>query len=102
MSRRNRAPLRKVLPDPRFNSVVITKLINATMLDGKKSISQKIIYSALDIIKEKTGQEPIDVFNKAVENITPQLEVKSRRIGGANYQVPIEVSSRRKGTLVLR
>ncbi len=102
MSRRNAAPVRQVLPDPTFNSKVVTKLINAIMLDGKKSTSQKIIYSAFDIIKEKTTKEPLEVFNSAMENITPQLEVKTRRIGGANYQVPIEVSARRKGTLSLR
>ena len=102
MSRRNQAPIRHVLPDPVFNSQVVTKLINAIMLDGKKSTAQKILYSAFDIIKEKTNEEPIEVFNKALKNITPQLEVKTRRIGGANYQVPIEVSERRKGTLTLR
>ena len=102
MSRRNKAPIRNVLPDPIFNSVQITKLINTIMLDGKKSTAQKLLYSAFDKIKEKTSQEPIEVFNKALENITPQLEVKTRRIGGANYQVPIEVSERRKTTLTLR
>lgn len=102
MSRRNQAPIKNVLPDPIFNSATITKLINKIMLNGKKSIAQKILYSAFDIIKQKTNEEPMDVFNKAIKNITPQLEVKSRRIGGANYQVPIEVSERRKGTLTLR
>jgi small subunit ribosomal protein S7 len=72
------------------------------MLNGKKSVAQKILYSAFSIIKEKTNEEPMDVFNKAIKNVTPQLEVKSRRIGGANYQVPIEVSEKRKGTLTLR
>ena len=102
MSRRNQAPIRHVLPDPIFNSQTVTKLINAIMLDGKKSTAQRILYSAFDIIKEKTNEEPIEVFNRAIENITPQIEVKTRRIGGANYQVPIEVSARRKGTLTLR
>ncbi len=102
MSRRNQAPILKVLPDPIFNSVTITKLINKIMLSGKKSIAQKILYSTFEIIKQKTNEEPMDVFKKAIKNITPQLEVKSRRIGGANYQVPIEVSERRKGTLTLR
>ena len=102
MSRRNQAPIRHVLPDPVFNSVVVTKLINSIMLDGKKSTAQTILYSAFEIIKEKTGKEPIEVFNQAIENITPQLEIRTRRIGGANYQVPVEVSQRRKGTLTLR
>lgn len=102
MSRRNQAPIRQVLPDPIFNSATVTKLINAIMLDGKKSTAQKILYSAFSIIKEKTNEEPIEIFNKALKNITPQIEVKTRRIGGANYQVPIEVSERRKGTLTLR
>lgn len=102
MSRRNQAPIRHVLPDPAFGSKVVTKLINAIMLDGKKSTAERIIYSAFKIIKDKTNEEPMDVFNKALENITPQLEVRTRRIGGANYQVPVEVTSRRKGTLTLR
>ena len=102
MSRRNQAPIRHVLPDPVFNSVVVTKLINSIMLDGKKSTAQTILYSAFEIIKEKTGKEAIEVFNQAIENITPQLEIRTRRIGGANYQVPVEVSQRRKGTLTLR
>ena len=102
MSRRNQAPIRQVLPDPIFNSATVTKLINAIMLDGKKSTAQRILYSAFDIIKEKTNEEPLEVFNKALANITPQLEVRTRRIGGANYQVPVEVSERRKGTLTLR
>ena len=102
MSRRNQAPIRQVLPDPAFGSKVVTKLINAVMLDGKKSTAERIIYSAFKIIKEKTNEEPMDVFNKALENISPQLEVRTRRIGGANYQVPVEVTSRRRGTLTLR
>ncbi|MCK5807136.1 MAG: 30S ribosomal protein S7 [Mycoplasmataceae bacterium] len=102
MSRRNQAPVRQVLPDPIFESKVVTKLINTIMLDGKKSTAQKILYSAFDIIKTKTSKDPLEVFNTAIENITPKLEVKTRRIGGANYQVPIEVSDRRKGTLTLR
>ncbi|MCK5945916.1 MAG: 30S ribosomal protein S7 [Mycoplasmataceae bacterium] len=102
MSRRKQAPVRQVLPDPKFNSIVVSKLINAIMLDGKKSTAQRIIYNAFDTIEAKTGEAPNEVFNKAIENITPQLEVKTRRIGGANYQVPIEVTNRRKATLVLR
>lgn len=102
MSRRNAAPVRQVLADPKFDSKIVSKLINAIMLDGKKSTAQRIIYSAFEQIEEKTNEKPIDVFNKALENITPKLEVKTRRIGGANYQVPIEVTERRKGTLSLR
>lgn len=102
MSRRNRAPIRNVLADPIFNSVTVTKLINSIMLDGKKSTAQRILYDAFDIIKEKTSKEAIEVFNAAMKNIEPQLEIRTRRIGGANYQVPVEVSARRKGTLALR
>ncbi len=102
MARRNRAPKREVLADPVFNSKIVTKLINGIMLDGKKSTAQTILYSAFDIIKEKTGKEPIEVFAAAMENITPQLEIRTRRIGGANYQVPTEVSATRKQTLSLR
>ncbi|WKX02659.1 30S ribosomal protein S7 [Candidatus Mycoplasma mahonii] len=102
MARRNQAPIRQVLPDPRFQSKVVTKLINAIMFDGKKSTAERIIYSAFSIIEKKTNKKPIEVFDDAIKNITPKLEVKTRRIGGANYQVPIEVSERRKGTLSLR
>jgi len=102
MSRRKQAPVRQVLADPLFNSKRVSKLINAIMLDGKKSVAQSIVYSAFDIVKEKTSKEPNEVFEQAIENITPKLEVRTRRIGGANYQVPVEVSERRKETLVLR
>ncbi len=102
MARRNQAPIRKVLPDPVFNNEKITKLINAIMLDGKKTTAQRILYSAFDIIKDKTNENPLEIFQKALENITPQLEVRTRRIGGTNYQVPVEVTERRKGTLSLR
>lgn len=102
MSRRNQAPRREVLADPVFNSKVVTKLINGIMLDGKKSTAQSILYSAFEIIREKSGKEPMEVFNEAIKNITPQLEIRTRRIGGANYQVPTEVSSIRKQTLALR
>ncbi|MGL4342990.1 MAG: 30S ribosomal protein S7 [Metamycoplasmataceae bacterium] len=102
MSRKRKAPIREVLNDPIFDSQIITKLINTIMLDGKKSVAEKILYTAFDIIKEKTGEEPIEVFNKAMQNITPQLEVRTRRVGGTNYQVPSEVSARRKQTLSLR
>ncbi|QQH35708.1 30S ribosomal protein S7 [Mycoplasmopsis bovis] len=102
MSRKHSAPIRKVLADPVFNSVLVTKLINAIMLDGKKSLAQDILYSAFNIIKEKTQKDPMEVFQAAVENVTPQLEVRTRRIGGTNYQVPTEVSARRRQTLSLR
>ena len=100
--RKRRAVKRDVLPDPIYNSKVVTKLINRIMLDGKKGKAQTILYDAFDIIKEKTGENPLDVFNKALENIKPLLEVKSRRVGGSNYQVPIEVSADRSQALGLR
>lgn len=100
--RKRRAEKRDVLPDPIYNSKVVTKLVNQIMLDGKKGTAQKILYGAFDIIKEKTGESPIDVYNKALENIKPALEVKSRRVGGSNYQVPIEVSDDRGQALALR
>lgn len=102
MSRKRKAPIREVLSDPIFNSKIVTKLINTIMLDGKKSTAERILYSAFNIVKEKTGENPLDVFQKAVENVTPLLEVRTRRIGGTNYQVPSEVSARRKQTLALR
>ncbi len=102
MSRKNKAAVRKVLPDPLFNSIVITKLINTVMIGGKKSTAQRILYDAFKLINSKTNQDPMELFKKAIENITPKLEVKTRRVGGANYQVPIEVSERRKATLSLR
>lgn len=102
MSRKAKTPVRDVLADPIFNSKTITKLINTIMLDGKKSVAETILYNAFDLIKEKTKKEPLEVFNLALENISPQLEVRSRRVGGSNYQVPVEVSSKRKQTLALR
>ncbi len=102
MSRKRKAPIREVLSDPIFNSKIVTKLINTIMLDGKKSTAERILYSAFEIVKEKTGEDPLIVFQKAVENVTPLLEVRTRRIGGTNYQVPSEVSARRKQTLALR
>ncbi len=102
MSRKKSAPIREVLADPVFNSVLVTKLINTIMLDGKKSIAQDILYSAFNIVKEKTNKDPLEVFQTALDNITPQLEVRTRRIGGTNYQVPTEVSKRRQQTLSLR
>ncbi|CBH40863.1 30S ribosomal protein S7 [Mycoplasmopsis agalactiae 14628] len=102
MSRKHSAPIRKVLADPVFNSVLVTKLINTIMLDGKKSLAQDILYSAFNLVKEKTQKDPMEVFQAAIDNVTPQLEVRTRRIGGTNYQVPTEVSARRKQTLALR
>ena len=100
--RKRRAVKRDVLPDPIYNSKVVTKLINTIMLDGKKGIAQTILYEAFDIVKEKTGEDPLTVFEKALENIKPALEVKSRRVGGSNYQVPVEVTPARSQALGLR
>jgi len=100
--RRRRAPQRPVLPDPVYGSKVLTKFINAVMLDGKKSIAQKIMYAALERIESKTGEKGIDVFNKAMENVRPVMEVKSRRVGGATYQVPVEVRPVRQQSLAIR
>ena len=102
MPRRGNVPKREVLPDPVYGSVVVAKLINSIMLDGKKGVAQKIVYDAFETIKAKTGEEPMEVFDKAMNNIMPQVEVKARRIGGANYQVPIEVRPERRQTLGLR
>ena len=102
MSRRNRATKREVLPDPMFNSTVVTKLVNQVMLDGKKGIAFGIVYSAFDIIKEKTGEEPMTIFTQALENLKPVLETKSRRVGGATYQVPMEIRPERRQTLAIR
>ena len=100
--RKRRAVKRDVLPDPIYKSKVVTKLINRIMLDGKKGVAEKILYEAFDTVKEKTGEDPVVVFEKALENIKPQLEVKSKRVGGSNYQVPVEVSETRSQTLGLR
>ena len=102
MPRRGSVPKRDVLPDAKYGSKVITKFINQVMLDGKKGIAQGLVYGAFDIIKEKTGQEPQEVFNQAIQNAMPMLEVKARRVGGANYQVTIEVRADRRQTLGLR
>ena len=102
MSRRGQISKRDVLPDPLYNSKLVTKLINNIMLDGKKGVAQKIVYGAFDIIAEKTGKEPLEVFEQAMENVMPQLEVKARRVGGSTYQVPMEVRPERKQTLGLR
>ena len=102
MPRRGGVPKRDILPDPVYNSVVLTKFINQIMLDGKKGVAEKIVYGAFNIIREKTGKDPIEVFEEAMKNVMPVLEVKARRIGGANYQVPIEVRPERRQTLGIR
>ena len=102
MPRKGHIPKRKVLPDPIYNSQVVTRLINNIMLDGKKGVAQQILYGAFERIEKQTGRPALDVFNEALANITPQLEVRARRIGGANYQVPVEVRPERKMTLSLR
>lgn len=100
--RKRRAEVRNVLPDPIYNSKVVTKLINRIMLDGKKGTAQKILYDAFDIVNKKTGKDAMEVFNASLENIKPLLEIKSRRIGGSNYQVPVEVKNERQQALALR
>ena len=102
MPRRGNVPKREILPDPIYNSVLVTKLVNSIMVDGKKGVAQKVVYGAFDIVREKTGNEPLEVFNTAIENIMPSLEVKARRVGGATYQVPIDVRPTRRQTLGLR
>ena len=99
MPRRGNIAKRDVLPDPLYNSKLVTRLINNVMYDGKKGVAQKIVYGAFDIIREKTGKEPLEVFEQAMENVMPQLEVKARRVGGATYQVPMEVRPERRQTL---
>ncbi len=102
MARRRVAAKREILPDPIYNSVVVTKFINGMMWDGKKSVAEDIFYRAMEKIGEKTGEEPLKVFKKALDTVAPTLEVKSRRIGGATYQVPLEVSKDRRNTLAIR
>ena len=102
MPRRGNIAKRDVLADPIYNSKLVTKLVNSIMLDGKKGVAQKIVYDAFDIVAEKTGNDPLETFEKAMENIMPLLEVKARRVGGATYQVPMEVRSERRQTLGLR
>ncbi len=102
MPRRGNVPKREVLPDPMYNSVLVTKLVNSVMLDGKKGVAQKIVYGAFDIVKDKSGKEPLEVFSTALDNIMPSLEVKARRVGGATYQVPMDVRPARRQTLGLR
>ncbi|WP_448531714.1 30S ribosomal protein S7 [Pseudothermotoga sp.] len=100
--RRRRAEVRKIAPDPVYGDVLVAKLINKIMWDGKKTVAQKIVYEAFDYIREKTGKDPLEVFQKAVDNVRPVLEVRPRRVGGATYQVPIEVQEPRKTSLALR
>ncbi len=102
MSRKHRAEVREVLPDPRYQDVVVTKFINTIMIGGKKAVAEKIFYGAMDLIQQKTGEEPLKVFKKALSNIKPAVEVESRRIGGATYQIPVEVRPNRRQSLALR
>ena len=102
MPRRGQISKREVLPDPMYNSQLVTKLVNNIMLDGKKGVAQKIVYDAFAMVEEKSGENALDVFQKALENIMPVLEVKARRVGGSNYQVPMEVRAERRQTLGLR
>ncbi len=102
MPRRREVPKRKVLPDPKFGSEMLTKFMNMVMEDGKKSVAEKIIYGALDKIAEKTNGDPLPVLEQALENVKPMVEVKSRRVGGATYQVPVEVRPERRTTLAMR
>ena len=102
MPRRGKIAKREVLSDPLYNSILVTRLINSIMLDGKKGVAQKIVYGAFEIVQEKTGKDPLEAFDAAMENIMPLLEVKARRVGGATYQVPMEVRPERKETLGLR
>ena len=102
MPRRGNVPKREVLPDPMYNSVLVTKLVNSIMLDGKKGVAQKIVYGAFDIVRDKTGKEPLEVFTTAMDNIMPSVETKSRRVGGSTYQVPMDVRPARRQTLGLR
>ncbi len=100
--RRRKAPVRKILPDPKYGSTLVSKFINNLMLDGKKSIAEKILYDAMDMMADKMKKDPLEIFNKAIENVAPILEVKSRRVGGATYQVPVEVREKRRISLAIR
>ncbi len=102
MPRRGKVPKRDVLPDPVYGSKVVTKLINQVMLDGEKSVAQRIVYDAFAQMGEKLGKEPMEIFNQALQNVTPLVEVKARRVGGANYQVPVEIRPERRQTLAIR
>lgn len=102
MPRKGPVPKRDVLPDPIYNSKLVTRLINRIMIDGKRGVAQSILYDAFNLIKERTGKDPMEVFEQAIKNIMPVLEVKARRVGGANYQVPVEVKPERRTSLGLR
>ena len=102
MPRKGSVPRREVLPDPLYNSTLVSKFVNSVMWDGKKSTAEQIFYDALKIIQQKTGDDPLKIFKKAVENVKPVLEVKTRRVGGANYQVPVEVNANRRVSLSIR
>lgn len=102
MPRRRLVPKRKIMPDPKYKQIMVAKFINALMLDGKKSIAEKILYNAFDVIISRSGGEPLEVFETALENVRPTVEVKSRRVGGATYQVPIEVRATRRDALAIR
>ena len=102
MSRKRKAPVRKVYPDPKFQSEVVSKFINSIMYDGKRSTAEKILYDALDKIKSKNNEDPLKIFNTAISNVKPNLECRSRRVGGATYQVPVEVKAKRGQALALR
>ena len=102
MSRKRKAPVRKIYPDPKYRSVVVSKFINSIMYDGKRSTAEKILYDALDKIKSKNNEDPLKIFNSAISNVKPNIECRSRRVGGATYQVPVEVKSKRAQALALR
>ena len=102
MSRKRKAPVRKVYPDPKFHSEVVSKFINSIMYDGKRSTAEKILYDALDKIKSKNNEDPLKIFNTAINNVKPNLECRSRRVGGATYQVPVEVKNKRAQALAIR
>ncbi|PIE65923.1 MAG: 30S ribosomal protein S7 [Deltaproteobacteria bacterium] len=102
MPRKGEIPKRKINPDPKFHDTLLAKFVNVLMYDGKKSVAERIVYEALDKIAERTGEDPVRVFKKAIDNVKPQLEVKSRRVGGSNYQVPVEVRPNRKTALAMR
>src|SRR5262245_61890422 len=102
MPRRREVPKREILPDPKFSNVEVSKFVNVLMISGKKSVAEGIIYGAFDLIKQKSGKDPLEVFTQAVQNVRPMVEVKSRRVGGANYQVPVEVRPARRAALSMR
>ena len=102
MSRRHKAEKREINPDPKFGDLIVTKFMNAIMLDGKKSVAERIVYGAFDVIADKTKQEPVELFHQALDNVAPHVEVRSRRVGGATYQVPVDVRPERRQALAIR